>query len=107
MSVFMGGVRRPELINKTDDEIRQIVEKEVSSLMGLKTFNPDVYQIFRYQHAIPQYGIDCEARFEAIESVQKKYLGLIIGGNLRNGIGMADRIKQGHDLAEIELLGEK
>jgi oxygen-dependent protoporphyrinogen oxidase len=39
-------------------------------------------------------------RFETITQLQEKYPGLILAGNIRNGIGMADRIKQARDIAE-------
>ncbi len=100
LSVFMGGVRNDSLVGKSDEEIRSLVEQEVSSLMKLKEFKPDLLRIFRYRHAIPQYGADCEARFATLDKIQVEFPGLFIGGNLRNGIGMADRIKQGKDLAE-------
>ncbi len=101
LSVFLGGVRKSHIFDLSDTEIQDIVKKEVSQLMGLKEFHPDLFHISRYHHAIPQYGADCEARFKAVETIQEKYKGLYIAGNLRNGIGMADRIKQG-----FELLGE-
>ncbi|MDP4208693.1 MAG: protoporphyrinogen oxidase [Bacteroidota bacterium] len=100
LSVFMGGVRRPDIYDMPDEEIRRIVDKEIKSLMGLKEFNPDIFHISRYKHAIPQYGADCAERFDAVEKAQEKYPGLIIAGNLRNGIGMADRIQQGRQLAD-------
>jgi len=100
LSVFMGGVRNNNLVEKTDEEIRMLLEKEICSLMKVSEFKPDLLRIFRYQHAIPQYGADCEARFAALDAIQSEYSGLFIGGNLRNGIGMADRIKQGKELAE-------
>jgi oxygen-dependent protoporphyrinogen oxidase len=31
--------------------------------------------------------------------LQHKYPGLVIAGNLRDGIGMGDRIKQAYDVA--------
>ena len=100
LSVFMGGVRRPEMIKKSDEELKGIVAKEICSLMGISTFKPDLFKIFRYQEAIPQYGADCEARFTTLDELAKQYPNLIIGGNLRDGIGMADRIQQGKKLAE-------
>jgi oxygen-dependent protoporphyrinogen oxidase len=100
LSVFVGGVRRPEMVEKSDDEIREIVKREVKDIMQMKTFEPDIFNIYRYKHAIPQYGADCEARFATIEQIEKQYPGLILGGNLRNGIGMADRIQQAKTLAE-------
>lgn len=100
LSVFMGGVRRPDIFEKSDDELKAIVAREFCSIMKTTDFNPDILHFFRYREAIPQYGIDCEARFETLDKLEAQYPGLIIGGNLRNGIGMADRMQQGKNLAE-------
>ena len=100
-SVFLGGIRHPGMIDKKEDEIMSIVEGEFSDVMFLNEFKPDLFKIIRYQHAIPQYGIESREKNEALEKIQSVYKGLIIGGNLSDGIGMADRIKQGKHLAEI------
>lgn len=100
LSVFIGGVRRPELADLEDHEVIDILKKEIPAMMGLKGFNPDLLKLTRYSHAIPQYGVTTGERLAAIELLHKKYPGLLIGGNLRNGIGMSDRIKQGRELAE-------
>lgn len=99
-SIFIGGVRRQDLIQLNDAEITKIVEKEFVDLLSLTTFNPDLFKIIRHNWAIPQYGEESGQRFETINLLENKYQGLLIGGNLRNGIGMADRIKQGKDLAK-------
>jgi protoporphyrinogen/coproporphyrinogen III oxidase len=101
LSVFMGGVRRPELADLKDDEVIAILAKELKDMTGLKQFNPDLLKITHYSHAIPQYGLSTGERLETVELLQKKYPGLLIGGNLRNGIGMSDRIKQGRELAGL------
>jgi oxygen-dependent protoporphyrinogen oxidase len=98
-SVFVGGIRRDDLSDRTDAEIMNIVEREFSDVMKLKEFNPDLFKIIRYQHAIPQYGIESQKKLLAMEKLESKYKGLIFGGNPRDGIGMADRIKQGKRLA--------
>ncbi len=67
--------------------------------MKLESYNPDVIKIFRYNYAIPQYGKESEKRLEAIFRLQNKYPGLLLAGNIRDGIGMADRIKQGKQIA--------
>lgn len=103
LSVFLGGVRRQDLMLLNDEGVKQIVERELKSLMGLTTFNPDLIKILRHNHAIPQYGADSGDRFATVEKLEKMYPGLQIGGNLRGGIGMADRIKQGRELAEAVL----
>ena len=100
LSLFMGGVRRQDIMEKSEDEIAGIVEKEFTKLMDLENFAPDLFKIKRHNWAIPQYGKESGERFAAVENLEKKYKGLYIGGNLRNGIGMADRIQQGRKIAE-------
>jgi oxygen-dependent protoporphyrinogen oxidase len=99
VSIFMGGVRRQDLITMTDNEIKRVVEKECQDLLSLPEFNPDLFKIIRHNFAIPQYGVESGERFETIAQLEAQYKGLLIGGNQRNGIGMADRIKQGKELA--------
>ncbi|MEI6695688.1 MAG: protoporphyrinogen oxidase [Bacteroidota bacterium] len=99
-SIFMGGVRRPEIYQFSDDKILEILKKEVCDLMQIEEFKPDLLKIIRHEWAIPQYEADSGERFKAIETVELQFPGFIIGGNLRNGIGMADRILQAKMLAD-------
>jgi oxygen-dependent protoporphyrinogen oxidase len=100
LSVFTGGVRRPEQVEMTDEQLLDVLKEEIPSMMGLAKFNPDMVRIFRYKHAIPQYGADSKERFETIDALQKQYPGLILAGGIRDGIGMADRIKQAKTIAD-------
>lgn len=100
MAVFMGGMRRPEIAELSDVQIVSIIEREIKSMMLLKEFKPDLLKIHRYEYAIPQYGPESRARLEAIGKIEGEYPGLILAGNIRDGIGMADRIKQGRTVAE-------
>ncbi len=99
LSVFLGGVRREDIYNRDDSEIEIILNREISEMFELGEFNPELLKIMRYDRAIPQYGVESRARFEAIRLVEDKYPGLRIAGNLEGGIGMADRIKQAWDLS--------
>lgn len=100
LSTFLGGVRRPEMVDLSDDEIKKLVEKELKFMMKLTKWDPDLLVINRYQHAIPQYGMESADRLEAIDDLENNFKGLILGGNIRDGIGMADRMKQGRRLSE-------
>jgi oxygen-dependent protoporphyrinogen oxidase len=102
-SIFMGGVRRPELCDLSDDQVEAILKKEISAVMKLEEYKPDLLKIIHHQWAIPQYEADTEQRLKAVDDLEQKYPGLIIGGNLRNGIGMADRIYQASILAAAVL----
>ncbi len=99
-AIYMGGVRREEMYDKTDQELTGLLEKEMKNMFGLNEFQPDILRFNRYQHAIPQYGKASGKRFETIAKLENQYNGLIIAGNLKGGIGMADRIKQASDIAE-------
>ncbi len=100
ITVFIGGARKPELTELNDAEVKAMVGEEFKSLMGVDAFNPDLFEIMRHKRAIPQYGKESKERFEAVEKIREQYPGLIIGGNLHSGIGMADRAKQGVQLAQ-------
>ena len=100
LSIFLGGIRKPGMYKLSDAEIKAIIENEICDLMQLKEFNPELFKIIRYENAIPQYEADSGERFQAIDLVEKQFPGFIIGGNLQNGIGMADRILQARMLAD-------
>ncbi len=100
LSVFMGGIRNESLCDLDDAALMAVLEREFKDLMKLPDFNPQLIDIKRYSHAIPQYAINTGDRLTAIEKVQNEFPGLIIAGNLRDGIGMADRIKQATVIAK-------
>lgn len=103
LSVFLGGMRRPDMALQSEDQIKSIVLNEVNNMLQQKG-KPEILRVFKYEHAIPQYEISSEERFKCIKELQNTYKGLILAGNIRDGIGMADRIKQGRTIAEqIEL----
>lgn len=98
LSVFIGGIKKPDFFRKTDAEIESIVLKEVKEMMRCEE-KPDLLRIYRYRKAIPQYELSTEKRLDAINSIEQKYKGLILAGNIRDGIGMADRVKQARNIA--------
>ena len=97
-SVFLGGVRNPEVTELPDSEIIKIIEDEFRQLLNSGSA-PDMINITRNNAAIPQYYEDTPKRLKAIAEIEEKYPGLILAGNIRDGIGMANRIQQAFDLA--------
>lgn len=101
-SFFMGGVKRREILEYTDEEIKKLVEDNFHSMLKFPShIKPDLIKVFRHPCAIPQYGQNTGKRLEVIEELENQYKGLIIGGNIKDGIGMADRIKQGREIADF------
>ncbi|MEE1063557.1 MAG: protoporphyrinogen oxidase [Paludibacteraceae bacterium] len=106
MAYFIGGRRHPEMLNKTDEEFVDLVNESLSEMLKYdKNKKADEIRVFRHERAIPQYEASSDARLAAVEKIQKQYPTLRIAGNLRDGIGIGDRIKQGFDEARI-LCGE-
>lgn len=99
-SFFLGGIKHPEMMEKSDDEIRRLVEQSLHAMLKFPAdAKPDFIHISRHQRAIPQYEADSGRRFEAVASIENDYPGLVIGGNLRDGIGMGHRITQATTIA--------
>jgi protoporphyrinogen/coproporphyrinogen III oxidase len=107
LSVFLGGLRRPEIATFSDAKIASIVEREIKAMMKLKEFKPDLLKIHHYDHAIPQYGPESAEKIKTIETIESRHPGLILAGNIRDGIGMADRIRQGRAVAEQIAAGSR
>ncbi len=99
LTLFMGGVRNPKWIKASDEEIKNTVEKEICDLMQLEDFNPDLFKIIRHRQAIPQYSFESSRKMEALEILSKQFPDFLLGGNVVDGIGIADRVKQGVQMA--------
>ena len=102
MAYFIGGARHPEMLKKTDAEFETLVNDYLCEMLKFPAgTKADEIRVFRHERAIPQYEASSDARFAAVDKLQKQYPTLRIAGNLRDGIGIGDRIKQGFDEAEI------
>lgn len=103
MAYFMGGMRHPEIMAMSDAELTEIVQRTLVDMLKYPAgIRPDTLRIFRHERAIPQYEASTERRQEAVALLRSQYPTLTIAGNLRDGIGIADRIKQGFDVAADE-----
>ncbi|MFO7864618.1 MAG: protoporphyrinogen oxidase [Salinivirgaceae bacterium] len=99
LSVFVGGMRHPEIIDMPDNELFRLAQETVQQTLKSDS-EPELKRVFRYRNAIPQYTDTTPERLAAIERIEKAYPGLILAGNIRDGIGMADRVKQAYELSE-------
>ncbi len=104
LTTFVGGMRKPELADLKGDELFRLIKKELEITMGVKDLEPDMLQFSMHRRAIAQYGTDSEARFRAVADIELQHKGIYLGGSIHDGIGMADRIKQAHFMAEDIIL---
>lgn len=94
LSVFMGGMKRPEVFDMNDEEIYKLADMELNKLFDLPKSDLAFREVYRYRHAIPQYDKKSPERLKRISELQAKYPGLLLAGNIRDGIGIGDRIRQ-------------
>lgn len=100
MAYFIGGARHPEMLKWTDNEFETLVNSTLVEMLKFQEGTcADAIRIFRHERAIPQYEASSDARLAAIDKLQKQYPTLRLAGNIRDGIGIGDRIKQGFDEA--------
>lgn len=100
-SIFIGGTQNPTCHEMNDAQITDIADHAIHRMLHIPAhIEIDAMHISRHSKAIPQYEKTADAVLQAIDLLQKQHSGLIIAGNSRDGIGMADRIRQGTLLAK-------
>ena len=99
-SFFIGGVKHAELTTWPEEKLKELIRHELHAMLKFPAAaKPDIIRIFRHPLAIPQYEQNSGERFATIEKLEKRYPGLILAGNIKGGIGMADRIRQATEIA--------
>ena len=96
-TLFMGGLRNStEFEGLSREEITQIGLHELYDMMKIDpSIKPDMIHFTSYARAIPQYDATSGERLERIAELEKSYPGLYLAGGIRDGIGLAHRIRQG------------
>lgn len=103
-TIFSGGMRKAYLTELTEDELKARIADDFKEMMDLKDFKPDLFELNYYNQAIAQYGADSEARLASISQIEKENPGLFLAGSMRDGVGIADRVKQAKDIA-LDIIG--
>ena len=94
-------------VDMSDEEVKALVREQLHTMLKFPgEAEPDFIHISRHRRAIPQYHADSGRRFSAVQSVQDEYRGLMIAGNLRDGIGMGHRITQATNIAKAIIESE-
>ncbi len=99
LSTFVGGSRQPDLPDKSDSQLMDLVNSELKDLMNISA-SPDFVKIVRWEKAIPQYTIKQNDALQAIKNIEDKNPGLFISGNFRGGISVSDCIENADFLSD-------
>ena len=96
---MLGGVDHPEVVQWTDEEIMNVLKRELRHTLGISRA-PIFTNILRYKKAIPQYTQEHIARVAAIEQCEQINPGLYFTGNYIDGLSVSRCVERAEDLAK-------
>lgn len=99
LRTMIGGAQSPELGMLDDDTLMRYAFEDLKSIVSLKG-DPDMVRIYRWERAIPQYGIDHQKKLAFIDERLEKYPGLYITGNAYRGVGINDCVENSYRIAD-------
>ena len=96
LRVFFGGSRTPTMMELDEELLLDAVRREMRAIMGIDVA-PDLYRIYRWFQANPQYDVGHLERVSAIESALPA--GLYVSGSPYRGVGIPDCVRQAGETA--------
>lgn len=100
-TVFMGGQVDPHVMEKSDDELREIALADLRRVMRWRGEQPAAWRITRYPAAIPLMEVGHAARVRAIKEALPE--GVSLSGNYVTGVSIPSCMRAAKSLA-LELL---
>jgi protoporphyrinogen/coproporphyrinogen III oxidase len=88
-TTFVGGSRQPDVLNRTDEELLDMVIGEVNDIVHIDGA-PEFRYLKRWERAIPQYKMGYAKVLEAIADFEKRNPGFYLCANYRGGIAVGD-----------------
>ncbi len=101
--VFFGGAARPEMLELSDEALKQIVCQELAELLGASG-EPELFEVRRWGDKMPQYHLGHVERVRRIEERAAQLSGFALAGNAYHGVGIPQCIHSGEQAAE-QILG--
>ena len=105
-TTFVGGTRQPDNGLLPDNNLEEIVLKDLNDLVGLNG-KPDFIIIKKWQRAIPQYTMGYPEIQKMFTKLEDRFPGLYFAGNFRRGIGMGDSVLSAHETVQKILESNK
>jgi oxygen-dependent protoporphyrinogen oxidase len=89
---FLGGIRDPDVLRLSDDEVLSLARSELAELLRFRA-EPQVAKIARWPGSMPQYTVGHLERMMALETELSRAPGIFVAGNAYSGIGISDCIR--------------
>ncbi len=96
MRGFVGGPRNQAIMEKSDEEIIEIVRAQMVDMLGVKPDATPIFaRVFRWTKGMPQYTIGHLDRVAEIEERTAAIRGLALAGGSYRGVGIPNCIESG------------
>ena len=99
LRVFMGGSRDSEILDQSEEQITEIVRRELREILNIGA-TPKLIRVFKWHKAMPQYGVGHLLRIARLEMHMQRFMGLHLSGNAYHGIGIPDCVRAGRTAAD-------
>lgn len=103
---FIGGTTDREAVALGDEEVFGRLAADLAAALGIEG-DPVFRSLTRYEAAIPQYTLGHLDRIEEIDRALDDHAGLFLRASWRDGISVADCVRNGEKLAERVVLSYK
>jgi oxygen-dependent protoporphyrinogen oxidase len=104
LRVFVGGARRPELAEMPDEQLRTLVLRHTTKLLGIEG-EPIYCDVAHWPRTMPQYHVGHRELVAGIEGRAAGLPHVELAGNAYHGIGIPDCIHGGELAAQRLLAG--
>ncbi len=99
LRIFVGGATQPELVELPDDQLLELVRRELRELMGVQG-EPLFTDVGRWYGVMPQYRVGHRGLIEKIEQRCEHFEGLQLAGNSFDGVGLPNCIHRAQIAAD-------
>ncbi len=104
LRAFLGGVRDPGVLSLTDEQMVELVEREMGELLGLRG-RPVLTRVFRWPEGTPQLEVGHLERMAEVEKKMAAIGGLYLAGAGIRSTGIPDSVAEGTRAAQAAAEG--
>lgn len=102
LTLFVGGMRRPELAEQSSEALVALARDEAASILSISRA-PEMSEVTRWPTAIPQYTVGYDRILAGLEEGESNLPGLHLLGSYRGGVSVPDCVKSACELADMLL----
>jgi oxygen-dependent protoporphyrinogen oxidase len=99
LRIFLGGARDDEVLDLSENEIVEIVRRELREVLNLAA-EPLFAKVFKWRKAMAQYEVGHLLRIARLEMHVQRFPGLHLTGNAYHGLGIPDCVRRGRSAAD-------